>query len=68
MVIKVRKPNQDPRFDLPAVGLDTVRSMHEAGSTALAVDAGETVVFDQDDMVRFSDAHGIAIVGIKSGC
>ena len=64
VVIKICKPNQDRRFDLPSVGLETVRTMHESGAMALALDAGVSVVFDREEMVRFADSHGMAIVGV----
>lgn len=62
-VVKVAKPNQDLRFDIPVVGLRTVEAMARAGATAMSVDAGLTLVVDGDDFVRAADAAGIAIVG-----
>jgi len=63
VVVKAAKPEQDRRFDLPVVGLATVEIMREIGATALAVEAGTTVVFDRDDLVAVADAAGIAVVG-----
>lgn len=60
---KVCKPNQDLRFDMPAVGVETVASMHAAGIRALAVEAGRAVVFDRPEMIALADRHGIAILG-----
>ena len=64
VVVKVCKPNQDFRFDVPAVGTGTVASMAAVGATALAVEAGRAVVFDRREMVAAADAAGIAIVAL----
>ena len=64
VVVKMAKPGQDLRFDLPAVGPETIRVMEEAGSVVLAVEAGKTLLFDRDRTVSRADASGIAIVGI----
>lgn len=64
VVIKVSKPNQDLRFDIPAVGIDTVRVMHEAGATALAVEAGKVIVFEKEEMISFADDCGISIIAL----
>jgi len=66
-VVKVAKPNQDMRFDVPIVGLATIESMIEARSSALSIEAGRTLVFDRDEMVRRADQAGIAIVGRPRG-
>ena len=63
VVVKVAKPHQDLRFDVPVVGLDTVEVMASAGARVLAVEAGITVLFDRDEMVRRADEAGIAVVG-----
>jgi DUF1009 family protein len=65
VVVKAVKPQQDRRFDLPAVGPDTVDSMKEAGCLVLAVEAGSTLVMDLDEMVRRADRAKIALVGIR---
>ena len=62
-VIKVAKPAQDMRFDVPVVGVPTVKTMIEAGATCLSVTAGKTLVFDREEMVRLADANKICIVG-----
>ena len=62
VVVKVCKPSQDLRFDLPAVGLDTVKVMKSVDATVLAIEAGKTLVFDRDEMIDLADANGIAIV------
>ena len=66
VVVKVCKPNQDFRFDVPAIGAETVRSMQAADVRVLAVEAGKAVVFDRDEMVALADRHGIAIVARSS--
>ena len=62
-VVKVAKPNQDLRFDVPVVGVPTIAAMRAAGATCLCVEAGRTLLFDRPGMVAAADAAGIAIVG-----
>jgi len=62
-VVKVAKPNQDMRFDVPVVGVSTIDAMKTAGATVLSVDAGKTLMIDGDAVVQAADAAGIAIVG-----
>jgi len=64
VVVKAVKPGQDRRFDLPAVGPDTVAVMREAKARVLAVEAGSTLVMDRDEMVWLADKAKIAIVGL----
>jgi DUF1009 family protein len=61
-IVKVAKPNQDMRFDVPVVGVATVRIMQSAGATCLALEAGRTLMFDPEAIVAAADAAGIAIV------
>jgi DUF1009 family protein len=61
VVVKVSKPNQDMRFDVPVVGLPTIEQMKSARATALAIDAGRTLLFDRDKLLAEADAAGIAI-------
>jgi len=63
-VVKVAKPQQDMRFDVPVVGVPTVEAMRSAGATCLCVEAGRTLAFDREAMVAAADAAGIAIVGM----
>jgi DUF1009 family protein len=63
-VVKVAKPNQDKRFDVPVVGVPTIHAMRSAGATCLAIEAGYTLLFDEAAMIREADAAGIAIVGV----
>jgi DUF1009 family protein len=62
VVIKVSKPNQDLRFDVPAVGLDTIKVMSQVKASVLAVEAGKTLIFDRDEMVKRADELGICII------
>ncbi len=64
-VIKVAKPKQDLRFDVPVVGLPTIEAMQAAGATCLCVEAGRTLLFDREAMVRAADEAGIAIFGAE---
>jgi DUF1009 family protein len=66
VVVKVSKPNQDMRFDVPVVGLQTLQVMKQAGATALALDAGRTVIFDREEFVRRADQHGIAVAAFPA--
>jgi DUF1009 family protein len=65
VVAKAVKPQQDRRFDLPAVGPDTIAVMREVKAQVLAVEAGGTLVMDGEEMVRAADKAGIAIVGLR---
>ena len=62
-VVKVAKPSQDMRFDVPVVGVATVRAMRNAGATVLSIDAGKTLVFDRKELIESADQAGIAVVG-----
>ena len=62
-VVKVAKPNQDMRFDVPVVGIATIQAMRIAGASALSVDAERTLVLDGDDVFASANEAGIAIVG-----
>jgi DUF1009 family protein len=64
VVVKVSKPGQDMRFDVPVVGLPTVEQMKSSRATALAVDAGRTLLFDRDNLIAQADAAGIAIQAV----
>ena len=62
-IVKVAKPNQDMRFDVPVVGVLTIAAMKAAGATILSVDAGKTLMIDGDTIVNTADEAGICIVG-----
>jgi UDP-2,3-diacylglucosamine hydrolase len=66
VIIKVAKPKQDMRFDVPVVGVATIQAMRAAGAKALSVDAGRTLVIDGDAVFGAADDAGIAIVGRES--
>jgi len=61
VVVKVSKPGQDMRFDVPVVGLPTVEQMKAVGATALAMDAGRTLLFDRSKLIEAADGAGIAM-------
>ena len=61
-VVKVAKPNQDMRFDVPVVGVATIRAMQAAGATCLCVEAQRTLLFDRAAMLEMADAAGIALM------
>ena len=63
VVVKVAKPRQDMRFDVPVVGIPTIQAMVRAGATVLALDAGKTLMFDKPRLIAAASDHGIAIVG-----
>ncbi len=65
VVVKVSKPMQDLRFDLPTVGLNTIKTMDKVNASVLAIEAGKTLIFDKDRMIAFADSRGISIVSIK---
>jgi DUF1009 family protein len=62
-IVKVAKPNQDMRFDVPVVGVSTIEAMKAAGASLLSVDAGKTLMIDGDAIVKAADDAGICIVG-----
>src|SRR5262245_43945208 len=64
VVVKVSKPKQDMRFDVPVVGLPTIATMKAAGATALAVDAQRTLLFDRATLIAVADEAGIAIQAV----
>jgi UDP-2,3-diacylglucosamine hydrolase len=63
-VLKLSKPDQDMRFDVPVVGVPTIEVMAEAGATCLCLTAGKTLMFDRDQMIAVADKHKIAIVAV----
>ncbi len=63
-VVKIAKPDQDMRFDVPVVGVPTIESMLEAGATCLCITAGKTLMFDHDRMLRLADEKHIAIAAV----
>src|SRR2546425_7650946 len=64
VVIKRFKPQQDRRFDLPAIGPGTIRAMADCGAAVLAIEAGRAVFLDREEAIAAADEAGIAIVGV----
>jgi len=62
VVVKVSKPNQDLRFDIPSVGLNTVETMAKVKASVLALEAGKTLMFDKPEMIELANRSGIAIL------
>ena len=63
-VVKIAKPDQDMRFDVPVVGVPTIETMIEAGATCLCLTAGKTLMFDREEMIRLANDRKIAIVAV----
>ncbi len=66
VVIKVAKPRQDMRFDVPTVGVQTLQTMQEAGARVLAIESGMTILLDEPAVVAMAERLGISIVSLKS--
>lgn len=66
VVIKVAKPDQDLRFDMPCSGRETIETMYRFGATALALEAENTISFDKDRMIALADQYGIAIAAMDN--
>lgn len=62
-IVKVAKPKQDMRFDVPVIGLATIQAMRVAGASALSIDAGKTLMFDREPLLTSANQAGITIVG-----
>jgi UDP-2,3-diacylglucosamine hydrolase len=62
VVVKVAKPRQDMRFDVPTIGCGTIESMRQAGARVLAIEADKTIVIDQEQTIALADRYGITIV------
>ena len=65
VVVKVSKPGQDLRFDVPTVGVDTIQTMLETGAAALALEAEKTLIFDKDAALDLANQAGIAVWGME---
>jgi hypothetical protein len=64
-VVKVAKPNQDMRFDVPVVGVPTIETMIRAGATCLSITAGKTLIFEREKMLRLADDNKISVVAVR---
>jgi DUF1009 family protein len=67
VVVKVAKPQQDMRFDVPTVGCSTIETLHRARGRVLAIEAGRTIVLDQAETVALADRYGLTIVALEDG-
>ncbi|MBU1003044.1 MAG: UDP-2,3-diacylglucosamine diphosphatase LpxI [Proteobacteria bacterium] len=65
VLCKVYKPGQDMRIDRPAMGLNTVRTMIEAGGTCIGIEAGRSIFFEQAEALALAEQHGISIIGLS---
>lgn len=65
VVVKVRKPNQDFRFDLPATGIKTIETLAGVKGAVLAVEAGQSLIFDREATIKAANEAGIVVVGVK---
>lgn len=64
VVVKVAKPQQDRRFDMPTIGEATIETMHKAGGRVLAVEAGQTVLIDEEATIALADRYGMTIIAL----
>ena len=64
-IVKLAKPNQDLRFDVPVIGLGTVQLMVRLGVSALAIEARKTLMIDREELIRVADANGIAVIAVE---
>lgn len=65
VVVKLKKPDQDFRFDLPATGTKTIETLASVKGSVLAVEAGQSLIFDQTAMVAAADRAGIVVIGLE---
>jgi UDP-2,3-diacylglucosamine hydrolase len=66
-LVKVAKPQQDMRFDVPTIGVTTIENLHRAGAKVLAIEAGKTILLDEPDVIALADRYGLSIVAIQNG-
>ena len=66
VVVKVAKPQQDMRFDVPAVGCTTIETMYQAGGRVLAIEAGKTILLDEAATIALAHRYGITIVAVEA--
>lgn len=66
-VLKIRKPSQDPRLDVPVVGPETIATLAGAGARLLAIEAGRTLVLERAELVARADAAGVCVLGVAAG-
>ena len=64
VIVKVSKPFQDKRFDIPAIGLRTLKTMKKYKADLIAVEANETIIVDQENVIKFADRNGIVVMAV----
>ena len=67
VVVKVAKPQQDMRFDVPTIGPSTIETIHQSGGKVLAVEADKTIVLDEAETLTLANRHDLTVVALKSG-
>ena len=65
-VVKVAKPQQDMRFDVPTVGTQTIQTIREAGGRVLAIESAKTILLDEPEVIQMAEKFGIAIVALNA--
>ena len=65
-VVKVAKPHQDMRFDVPTIGIETIKTMHESGGKVLAIESGMTIIISPEEVAELADKFGITIVAVNA--
>src|SRR5262249_44109714 len=63
-LVKVAKPQQDMRFDVPTIGTSTIETLRQAGARVLAIEAGKTILLDQEEVIALADRYGLSIVAL----
>jgi len=63
-IVKIAKPDQDMRFDVPVVGLPTIATMSEAGATCICLTAGKTLIFDREEMLALANKNKMAVLAV----
>lgn len=66
VVVKMAKPSQDMRFDVPVIGPQTIQAMREGGASLLAIEAGKTLVLDQEEVIDLANRNGICLMGFSA--
>lgn len=64
VIVKVAKPNQDRRFDVPTVGYNTIETLHKSGGKVLAIEANQTIILDETKTIQLANQHGITIIAL----
>jgi UDP-2,3-diacylglucosamine hydrolase len=64
-LVKVAKPQQDMRFDVPTIGVTTIENLHKARARVLAIEAGRTILLDQEEVIALAERYGLSIVAMR---